>query len=239
MKTLLTSLKSANYFIRQFFFSALLLLLNFVSYGQVDVIMNHNDLKRTGWNSKETILTTTSVSGGNFGKIFSRAVDDEIYAQPLVLSNFHIAGGMHDIVIVATVNNSLYAFDADDASVSTAYWQDNLTFDTVNYRPVNRADMTGACGGHYSDFSGNMGIVGTPAIDTATNTLYVVARSKSKTDADFVQYLHAIDVTTGAEKPGSPVLITATSPGTGMGNDNGVITFNSQIQNQRPGLLLN
>lgn len=208
------------------------------TYGQVDVIMNHNDLKRTGWNNKETILATDNVSGGNFGKIFSRDVDDEIYAQPLVLGNLPIAGGVHNVVFVATVNNTLYAFDADDPNISSPYWKVNLTYDTANYRPVNKADMTGACGGHYADFSGNMGIVGTPAIDTATNTLYVVARSKNKKSEDYVQYLHAIDVTTGAEKCGGPVLITATVQGSGDGSLNGNITFNAQTQNQRPGLLL-
>jgi hypothetical protein len=215
-----------------------LLLLQLASFGQVNVIMNHNDLKRTGWNNKETILATDNVSSGNFGKIFSRDVDDEIYAQPLVLSNVPIAGGIHNIVIVATVNNSLYAFDADDASVSAPYWHVDLTYDSANYRPVKNSDMTGACGGHYSDFSGNMGIVGTPAIDTGTNTLYVVARSIFKTGSTYVQYLHAIDLTTGEDKPGSPVLITATYTGTGDGSSNGIITFNSQTQNQRAGLLL-
>jgi hypothetical protein len=238
MKMLIIALKSARYFIPEVFFCTLLLLLTFVSYGQVDVIMNHNDAKRTGWNSKETILTTTNVGSGNFGKLFSRDVDDEIYAQPLILSNFRIAGGIHTIVIVATVNNSLYAFDADDASVSAPYWQNNLTYDSVNYRPVNRADMTGACGGNYSDFSGNIGIVGTPVIDTTTNTLYVIARSKSKTGSDFVQYLHAIELATGSEKNGSPVAITASCTGTGVGNINGTIHFDAQKHNQRAGLLL-
>ncbi|RNI39028.1 T9SS C-terminal target domain-containing protein [Hanamia caeni] len=214
------------------------LIVHTETYGQADVIMNHNDLKRTGWNNRETILATDNVSGGNFGKIFSRDVDDEIYAQPLVLSNLPIAGGVHNVVFVATVNNTLYAFDADDASATAPYWQVDLTYDPANYRPVNKADMTGACGGNYADFSGNMGIVGTPAIDTATNTLYVVARSKSKTSADYVQYLHAIDVKTGAEKCGGPVLITATVAGTGDGSVGGYITFNAQTQNQRPGLLL-
>ena len=215
-----------------------ILLLQPSSFGQVNVIMNHNDLKRTGWNSKETILATDNVSRGNFGKVFSRDVDDEIYAQPLVLSNLSIAGGIHNIVIVATVNNSLYAFNADDANVSTPYWHVNLTFDPQNYRTVNKADMTYACAGRYSDFSGNMGIVGTPVIDTATGTLYVVARSKSKKGPDYVQYLHAIDISTGADKVGSPVLITASCKGTGDGSENGIITFDAQKQNQRPGLLL-
>jgi hypothetical protein len=206
---------------------------------QVNVIMNHNDFKRTGWNKNETTLAQDNVSSGNFGKIFSRNVDDQVYAQPLVLSNVSIAGGTHNIVIVATVNNSLYAFDADDSSVNDPYWHSNLTYDSANYRPVKNKDMTYACGGNYKDFSGKMGIVGTPAIDTVTKTLYVVSRSVSKNSPPiFVQYLHAIDVTTGEEKNGSPVYITATYPGHGNGNVNGILTFNQQKQNQRTGLLL-
>jgi len=206
---------------------------------QVNVLMNHNDLKRTGWNRNETILTTANVSGGNFGKIFSRNVDAQIYAQPLVVSNVPIYGGLHNIVLVATVNNSLYAFDADDPNASAPYWQVNLTFDSANYCPIKNSDMTWACGGNYQDFSGKMGIVGTPVTDSITNTLYVVARSVTKTaPKTFVQYLHAIDITTGQEKPGSPVYITASVPGTGDGSVNGIMTFNQQNQNQRPGLLL-
>jgi hypothetical protein len=242
MKAIFISSNFMNkYFRRKLVISSGLMFLCFNSFAQVNVIMNHNDLKRTGWNNKETILATDNISNGNFGKIFSRSVDDQIYAQPLVLSNVSIGGGTHNIVIVATVNNTLYAFDADNASVSTPYWQVNLTQDPANYRPIKNSDMTGACTflPVYSDFTGNMGIVGTPAIDTTTNTLYVVARSVTKTGTPtFVQYLHAIDITTGLEKPGSPVFITATYPGTGDGNVGGTITFDQQKENQRPGLLL-
>ncbi|HEU5053338.1 MAG TPA: T9SS type A sorting domain-containing protein [Hanamia sp.] len=213
-------------------------LFNF-SYGQTDVLTNHNDLKRTGWNNKETILATDNVSSGNFGKIFSRDVDDQIYAQPLVVSNVPIGGGTHNIVLVATVNNTLYAFDADDPNASNPYWKDNLTKDPKHYRPVNNTDMSGACGGNYKDFSGNMGIVGTPVIDSSTKTLYVVSRSVTKASPqNFVQTLHAINVTTGNEKPGSPVEINASFPGSGDGSVGGVINFDPQKQNQRPGLLL-
>lgn len=219
-------------------FTAISLILAFLNTSaQVNIVMNHNNLLRTGWNSNETILTQSSISTGNFGLVFARNVDDQIYAQPLVLSNVSIGGGIHNIVIVATVNNTLYAFDADNASVTTPYWQDNLTFNPTNYRPIKNTDMTGACGGNYKDFSGNMGIVGTPAIDTVTNTLYVVSRSVTKTGTPvFVQYLHAIDISTGAEKAGSPVSITATY--TVPGYIGGNMTFNTQTQNQRPGLLL-
>src|SRR5437868_4724753 len=80
---------------------------------------------------------------------------------------------------------------------------------------VNKKDAYGACGGFYNDFSGNMGIVGTPAIDSTTNTMYVVARSVDTTNAlwNFNQYLHAIDITTGAEKSNSPVLIAGAVTG--------------------------
>ncbi|MEO8960375.1 MAG: hypothetical protein ABI325_00745, partial [Ginsengibacter sp.] len=223
-------------------------LLTFISFlftclnsdAQVNVLMNHNDLKRTGWNNKETVLAPDNVNSGNFGKIFSRVVDDQIYAQPLVLSNVLIKGGYRNIVIVATVNNSIYAFDADDASITNPYWYSNLTYNPTLYRPVKNTDMTGACSGNYKDFAANMGIVGTPAIDTITNTLYVVSRSATKTSSQrvFVQYLHAISISTGKEKPGSPVYITATYPGTGNGSVGGTLTFNQQKQNQRPGLLL-
>jgi hypothetical protein len=213
------------------------LLLAFGANAQVSVIMQHNNLKRTGWNAAEKILTQANVSGGNFGKIFSRTVDDQIYAQPLVVSNLNIKGKMHNVVFVATVNNSLYAFDAESDTANKALWKVNLTF--PGYRAIKNADMTGACGGNYKDFSGKMGIVGTPAIDTVKKVLYVVARSVSVTGTiEFVQYLHMIDLITGAEKPGSPVYITATVNGTGDGSVGGKITFNQQKQNQRPGLLL-
>jgi hypothetical protein len=97
--------------------------------------------------------------------------------------------------------------------------------------------MTGACGGNYKDFAGNMGIVGTPVIDPASGTLYVVVRTKEAGN-NFVQRLRALDVATGAERPNSPVTIFATFPGSGAGNTNGVIPFDGQHQNQRPGLTL-
>ena len=205
---------------------------------QTSVVTQHNNLKRTGWNNTETQLTQNNISSGRFGKIFSRTVDDQIYAQPLVLSNLSIAGGTHDVVFVATVNNSVYAFDADDSATGTPYWKVNLTYDSTGYRPPTNADMSaqGACYGNYNDFSHNMGIVGTPVIDTVGKTLYVVAKSVvvANGDSTFVQYLHALDITTGAERPNSPVKISATV----IRGDGYVINFNPLTQLQRAGLLL-
>jgi hypothetical protein len=213
------------------------LLITVSSYSQTSVLTQHNDLYRTGWNNQETILNTNNVKKGSFGKIFTRQVDDQIYAQPLVVLNINIPGnGNKNIVIVATVNNTVYAFDADSANVSNPYWQVNLT--PSGSRAIKNTDMTNACGGNYKDFSGNMGIVGTPVIDTLTNTIYLVSRSVTIAGNIFQQYFHAIDITTGNEKPNSPVLITAQVTGNGSGNIGGKINFDSQKQNQRAGLLL-
>ncbi len=206
-------------------------------YAQTNVLTQHNNLDRTGWDSTETILNTKNVAVGSFGKLYTRPVDDEIYAQLLLMNNVNIPGkGNKNIVFAATVNNSVYAYDADSANVSTPYWQINLT--PNGKRPVQNTDETSACSGNYRDFAGNMGIVGTPVIDAATKTMYVVARSCDSAGSAFVQYLHAIDISTGAERANSPVPITAAVAGTGSGAVGGTLTFNAQKQNQRCGLLL-
>ncbi len=216
-------------------FAALLFTQN-MGQCQTNVLTQHNNLKRTGWNNTETVLTQAGVAN-SFGRLFNRAVDDQIYAQPLVMSNILVGGKKHNVVFTATVNNSLYAFDADDSAAMAPLWHVNLTYN--GYRPIQNNDMTGACGGYYQDFSGKMGIVGTPVIDSASGTLYVVARSVSANGVTFVQYLHAIDIVTGAEKAGSPVYITAKVPGNGDGNNGaGYVEFDQQHENPRPGLLL-
>ena len=147
-------------------------------------------------------------------------MDDQIYAQPLVMTNVNLgANGTHNIVIVATVNDSVYAFDADDPSVSDPYW--HVSFLGPNIVPPSNTDMTGACGGNYMDFSGHIGIVGTPVIDPVSGTIYLVARTREN-GTDFVQRLHALDLRTGAEQPNSPVVIAPAYPGTGDGSSGGI-----------------
>lgn len=208
-------------------------------FAQQSVLTQHNDNNRTGWYKTETILNKNNVKPGSFGKIFSRSVDDQIYAQPLVKLNLNLPGkGKKDVVFVCTVNNSIYAFDADSANTTTPYWQINLT--PAHSRIMSKNDETGACGGFYNDFSGNMGIVGTPVIDTTTNAMYVVSRSVDTTGGakTFKQYLHALDITTGAEKANSPVLIAASVSGSGAGSVGGKVSFSALHNNQRGGLLL-
>lgn len=197
----------------------------------VSVLTQHNDNTRSGWNASETALTTSNVKVQQFGAVFTLPVDDQVYAQPLVVGKVAIGGGDHNVVYVATVNNTLYAFDGDDGRL---YWQKSLT--APGMRAPRNTDMTGACGGAYTDFSGGIGIVGTPVIDAASATLYVVARST--TGSSFVQHLHAVNIVDGTERPGSPAAITATSSGTGDGSVNGTITFDARRQNQRQGLTL-
>ena len=214
------------------------LLMGLIASAQADVavLTQHNNLSRTGANLEETLLKTNNVNTNSFGLVFTRAVDDQVYAQPLVMTNVDVPGkGLHNLVIVATVNDSVYAFDADDASVTNAYWK--ISFTNATVVPPKNTDMTGACGGGYADFSGNMGIVSTPVIDPATRTIYVLVRTK-ESGVNYVQKLHALDVRNGNERPGSPVIVTAQYAGNGDGSVGNVLTFDSQKQNQRSALAL-
>ena len=180
---------------------------------QVDVLTNHNDLARTGTNLQETVLTPANVNTRQFGMLFKRVVDDQVYSQPLLVTNVKIAGGWHDVVYVTTVNNSVYAFDANDASATAPLW--HVNFGT----PASVGDADFGC----TDINGRMGIVGTPVVNAAKSTLYVVALSKA--GGRFSQRLHALDLATGADLPDSPATIAA--PG-----------FDPLMQNQRPALAL-
>jgi len=202
----------------------------FVSTQHVSVSTQHVDNFRTGWNNSENELTTSNVNKNTFGLLFSLAVDDQIYAQPLVAGNVSIANGVHNVVYAATVNNSIYAFDGDSG---TLYWNKNYT--QIGMRAVKNTDMTGACGGNYLDFSGNIGIVGTPVIDNVNKIMYFVARSTN--GVTYHQFLHAVNITNGNDVL-PPVEITATYYGIGTGAINGILTFDSQKQNQRSALTL-
>lgn len=198
----------------------------------VSVLTQHNNNTRSGLNNHESKLNTGNVNTKTFGKLFTLNADDQVYAQPLVVGGISIASVVHNVVYIATVNNSLYAYDADNGAL---FWKKNYT--VAGMRPPRNTDMTGACGGQYQDFSGNIGIVGTPVIDSAAQTIYFVARSTDG-GTSFVQYLHAINLLDGSERSGSPVQIAATYKGNGDGNNNGILSFDAQRQNQRAGLSL-
>jgi len=200
----------------------------------VNVTTYHNDNSRRGLNDKETILTHASVNPEQFGKLFSHKTDGYSYAQPLYLSAVNIPGlGMHSVVYVATEHDTIYAFDADSADGINRepLWQRSFIDPANGITTVDsRADA------NCTDLSPEIGITGTPAIDTQTGTMYVVVRTKE--NGQFFQRLHALDVTTGAEKFGGPVVISAQVRGTGDGSVNGLVSFDPLLNNQRPGLLL-
>jgi len=181
----------------------------------------HNDLTRTGQNLQEYALTTATVSGGTFGKRWACAVDGDLYAQPLYVANLSIGGGSHNVLFLATQNDSMYAIDADSPNCVT-YWQVHLLSGTI--KPILYTDL-GGC-----NDSTQFGIAGTPVIDPSTKTIYFVAAT-NESGTGFVQRLHALNLQTGAEVSGSPVTIPASAPGIAE-------PFSALLQAQRPGLAL-
>ncbi len=191
------------------------------------VLVYHNDNGRTGQNLNETVLTTGNVNNKQFGKLFSYPVDGQVYAQPLYVQGINVSGqGVHNVVYVVTENDSVYAFDADGLN-SAPLWQVN--FLTNGATTLNTTDI-GGC----ANISPRVGITSTPVIDPQTNIMYVLARTKVVgSTTNYYQTLHALDITTGQETPGSPVVIQASVTTVG-----GTVTFNPQTQNQRAGLFI-
>jgi hypothetical protein len=201
------------------------------------VYTSHNDVSRDGTNSHEYALTPANVNTTGFGKLFSCTADGAIYGQPLWVANVTVNGAHHNVVFVATAHDGLFAFDAD-ASPCGTLWSVNL-IDTTHGASAGEttvpAGPTGnLVGGGYGDITPEVGVIGTPVIDPASNTLYVLSKSVSSGQSVFYQRLHAIDLTTGHEKPGSPITVAASY----TGNGGTMTTFNSQTQSQRSGLAL-
>jgi hypothetical protein len=160
--------------------------------GAFNVLTRNIDAGRTGANLSETVLTTSNVNASTFGKVFELAVDDQIYAGLLYASNVTIGGASHNVVYAATVNNSLYAFDADTGA---PLWQKNFNNGAA---PVFHTQVGQNCG-TYADMSGNIGIVGTPVIDGNSLTMYFVTRT-FENGTTFAQRIRAVDITTGNER---------------------------------------
>ena len=192
------------------------------------VLTQHNDNNRSGQNLKESILTPQSLNSNTFGKIFSYSVDGQIYAQPLYVPNVSIPSqGTHNVIYLATENDSVYAFDADGLS-SAPLWQDSFIDPPGG---VTTVPCINAC-----TIYPVYGITSTPVIDPATSTMYLLARTAE--NGVYVQRLHALDIATGAEKFGGPVAISASVPGTGEGSVNGMVSFDPLRELQRTALLL-
>lgn len=187
------------------------------------------DSTHSGNHTTETILNTSNAKQATFGKRVAYPVDGQVYAQPLYLPNVAIGGSDHNVVFVATEHDSVYAFDADQTSAVDPLWHSSFINPPNVVSPSNN-DVS--C----NDTVPENGLTGTPVIDPSTGTLYVVVLTKE--GSNFVYRLHALDVTTGKEKAGSPTVINATVPGTGASSANGQVTFNPQTERQRSALVL-
>jgi len=200
----------------------------FTCGAQTNVTTWHNDIGRTGQNLNETILTTSNVNATQFGKLFSQPVDGAIFAQPLYLANVSIAGQQHNVVFVATENDSVYAFDADSISATggTVLWKS-----TALLSGETPSDNRG-CG----QVTPQIGITSTPVIDRGRNAIYLVAMSKD-TQGNYYQRIHALDLTTGNELFGGPTTIKASYPGAGDNSSNGSVVFDPKQYKERAGLL--
>jgi Putative Ig domain len=201
----------------------------------------HNNLSRNGTNTQEYLLNSGNVTSSTFGKLFSCTVDEAIYAQPLWMPNITIGSAKHNIVVVATMNDSLYAFDADNNSTPcTPLWHANL-LDSAHGGTSGETSVPSGPANHLvgygnGDIMPEVGVLGTPVIDPTTNTVYAVSKSVIASGPTFFQRLHAIDLTTGNEKFSGPASINATYPGTKDGTM--TTTFVAGEENQRCGLAL-
>jgi hypothetical protein len=191
------------------------------------------DNARTGANLNETTLTLQNVNPQRFGKLFTLAVDGDVYAQPLFVPGVEIPGkGRHDVLFVATEHDSVYAFDAY-GNPGAPLWQVSLL--KPDETPVTESDA------QCFFITPEVGITSTPVIDTRSGTLYVLARSRNShllSANEYHQRLHALAITNGVEKFGGPVEIAASVRGKGDGSSGGMVAFNALRENPRAALLL-
>jgi len=199
-----------------------LLLAGNSADAQVNVTTYHNDNGRTGQNTQETKLTPRNVVPLHFKKLFTSSVNLDSWSptQPLYMANVNIGGTTHNVVYVATLNNSVYAFDADNG---TELWMQN-------YGPATSFVPLCHDSAYNTSPSLGAGIIGTPVIDAAAGTMYFVAKTGTgAAGSPYALVLHAIDITSGSERSGSPVVMTPV----------GGPTFYPRYQENRPALLLN
>lgn len=206
----------------------------------VSVLTYHYDNSRQGQNTNETMLTPGNVNTNTFGKLFSYSLDGYVFAEPLIVTNLAIPGqGTHNVVLVATEHNSVYALDADGilGTNNGVLWQNNLGLSANSATAPFGFRFSG---GGYFDIVPEVGITGTPVIDPATGTLYVDAFTRDivGNTTNYNHRIHALDISTGIERPYSPVIVAGSVPGVGVGSSGGVQTFSAVQHAARPALTL-
>jgi len=193
-----------------------------------DVLTQHNDVARTGQNLTETILTTSNVNSATFGKLGFYPMDGLVDAQPLYASNVAVPnGGTHNLLIAATENDTVYAFDADSGAT---VWQVSTL--KTGETPSDDPSCPTTCP--------EIGVNATPVIDRtrgSNGAIYVAASSKDGS-GNYYQRLHALDLALGTELFGGPVDIQATYPGTGDNSDGTNVVFDPKQYRERCALLL-
>ena len=195
--------------------------------GSADVLTYHNDVARTGQNLTETTLTTSNVTSAQFGKIGFYAVDGLVDAEPLYASNVTVSGASHNVLIVPTEHDSVYAFDADSG---TTLWQVSML----------KSGESTSDDRNCSQVSPEIGVTSTPVIDRSSGpngAVYVVAMSKDGS-GNYHQRLHALDLALGTELFSGPVDIQASYPGTGDNSSGGNVVFDPAQYKERAALLL-
>ncbi|HTZ90055.1 MAG TPA: hypothetical protein VMA71_06935 [Alloacidobacterium sp.] len=202
---------------------------------QVAVTTYQNDTYRSGANTQEATLTPANVNVSQFGRLNVLPVQGYVYAQPLYVPNLTIGGQSHNVVFVATEHDQVYAFDANSGQ---QLWHKNLLIGVnplIQVTPVSSMDVS--C----NDLVPEIGITGTPVIDTASNEIFLVAKTKQHNlitgATSFFQTLYALDIRTGALR-NPPHEVIATAHGTGEGSQGGYLSFNPLIEGQRYALLL-
>jgi hypothetical protein len=190
-----------------------------------------SDTSRQGVNAKEFALSSSTVSPATFGKLFSCPVDGFVAAQPLYVANLSIGSAKHNAVFVATENDSIYAFDADDPSCKSLWPKPSVAL-----LPAGEDHVSASEAGDLR-FGPILGITGTPVIDPATNTLYLVALSVNRSTSSYFQRLHAIDIASGADKL-SPQLISVPLSVSSADGSGSALSFDSLRAIQHSGLLL-
>ncbi|MGI8960521.1 MAG: hypothetical protein ACR2IV_12300 [Bryobacteraceae bacterium] len=195
------------------------------------VPMNRYDRFPTGANTQETSLNSTNVNAANFGKLYSYYVDGAVYAQPLYVPAVRIPGqSTHNVLYVATMNDKVYAFDADRSG--PPLWMRNLTNEISGVTPVPIIDITNS---NDLNIVGNAGIESTPVIDASEEVIYLVARTKE--NGKYVQRLHKLDIKDGKDQA-VPVMIEASVNSSARDAVNGMLHFDPRAGNQRSALAL-
>ncbi len=202
------------------------------------ILTSRYDNARTGANTNEFLLTPGNVNVNTFGRLFTYAVDGYIYTQPLYVANLAIPGqGTHNVVFVATEEDSVYAFDADSnlGTNGGLLWHTNLGTWILS----DNGEFGNRYAAQYPDLVPDVGITGTPVIDLASGTIYVDAATREVgATTNYYHRIHALNITNGAEQSYSPVVVAASVPGTGVGGTGSVVPFDPRQQLQRPGLTL-